>query len=247
MSVPEVISSRHARSGRRALLIWGAVLVLSGSGIGAGGALLFHKPPPRIEPKPISDAEPGPPDFSPGPIVSRMVRDLNLTPEQTQQVTAAWAQRLVAIKALRADMVVKLAAEHEKLRDAMKKTLTDVQFAQWDQRFEAMRSRVMPDGPPPRDFHHHGGPGEERDGLDGRGGGPGKMHGHGPGGPEGIEGRPLEGPDDRRPPLGSRGDFRRNDGPFTGPPAGQDASGPSQGNPQPASTAPGLQPPAQPK
>ena len=77
----------------------------------------------------------------------------------------AWRQ----LRRVRSDMVVKLAAEHEKLRSAMKKTLTDVQFAQWDQRFEAMRSRMMPDGPPPRDFHHHGGPGEEMNGADGHG------------------------------------------------------------------------------
>lgn len=237
MSTPEANSARRNRPGRSALLIWGAVLVLSGSGIGAGGALLFRKPPappPLVDVK--NEPDPGPPDFRAGPIVSHMSRELKLTPEQTEQVTAAYSQSLAAIKTLRADMVVKLTAEHEKLRAAMKKTLTDAQFTQWDQRFEAMRSRMMPDAPPWHDFHHHGGPGGEMEGPDGHGrgpgpGGPGMMHWRGPGGSDDSEAHPGDGPDAHQVPPGPPGGQFRNDGGTAGPRGDQGDHWPRKGEP----------------
>jgi len=249
MSTPQLIPSPRDPSGRRALLIWGAVLVLSGSGIGAGSALLLQKPvppPPAVGPKP--EPEPGVPNFSPAPIVSQMTRDLGLTSEQAQQVTAAYTQSLSAIRALRADMIVKLNAEHEKLRAEMKKTLTDAQFADWNHHFEAMRSRLMPDAPPWREFHHHehGGPGAEMRGPDGHGRWMGEgMNGDGPGPQNGPEGRPQPGPGEPPFPRPGPGQF---DGDTGGPP-GPDAPGlqqkdraPQNQDEQPNPPAAGNQP-----
>ena len=229
MSTPQLIPPPRDLSGRRALLIWGAVLVLSGSGIGAGSALLFQRPappPPIIQPRP--ESEPGVPNFSPAPIVSQMSHELNLTSDQTEQVTAAYTQSLSAIRALRADMIVKLNAEHEKLRAAMKKTLTDAQFADWDRHFEAMRTRFMPDAPPWREFHHHdhGGPGGEMRGPDGHGRWMGEgLNGDGPG--------PQNGPDSRsRPGQGGPPFPRPGPGQFDGndsaPPRSDAPGGPQK-------------------
>jgi hypothetical protein len=151
--IPDPIVAPRRRYGGFVLMLWGAALFVGGIGIGVGSTLLIHRPPP---PPPVTAPPPPPgmPDFRPGPIVEQMTRELKLTSDQTKQVTDAYAQRLEAIKSLRSDMVVKLSAQHETLRDAMKKILTEAQFAQWDQNFEAMRSRLMPDAPPwrrPRD------------------------------------------------------------------------------------------------
>jgi hypothetical protein len=252
---------RPDRTARRALFIWGAVLVISGTGIGAGGALLFKKPPlppaDAISPNP-GDTGPGIPNYDPRPIVAHMTRELNLTPDQTRQVTEAYAQSLAAIKTLRSDMIVKLTAEHDKLRVAMKKTLTDEQYAQWDQHFEAMRSRMMPDAPPWHGFGHphpgddmrwdhgpgggmpdmhdrQGPPGEEVDPLHfgprgGVGGGPGGGQDGGPGGP-GFD------PEHRGPRFGGEEDRG-------GPPPQDREERPGQPEPQngPSPQAPVTQP-----
>jgi hypothetical protein len=248
MSTPQVIPPQRDRSSRRALLIWGAVLVLSGSGIGAGSALLFQKPappPPMVQPKP--EPEPGVPNFSPAPIVSQMTRDLSLTTEQAQQVTAAYTQSLTAIRALRADMIVKLDAEHEKLRAAMKKTLTDAQFAEWDHHFEAMRTRLMPDAPPWREFHHHdhGGPGGEMRGPDGHGRWMEGMNGNGPGAQDGPDGRPQPGEGEPPFPRPGPGRFDGNGGgqPGLDAPGGpQKDRSPQNQDEQPNPAAAGNQP-----
>jgi hypothetical protein len=224
------------RSSRRALLIWGAVLVLSGSGIGAGSALLFQKPPPPPPIQPQGEPAPGVPNFSPAPIVSQMSHELNLTSQQTEQVTTAYTQSLSAIRALRADMIVKLNSEHEKLRAAMKKTLTDQQFSEWDRHFEAVRTRFMPDAPPPWDhFHHHdrGGPGPDMRGPEGREEWMGRgMRGDGPNPPVGPEGRPEPDPNDRiPPPPGGRAFGGNDDGRPDGP---GDSGGPGESPPPPA-------------
>jgi Spy/CpxP family protein refolding chaperone len=198
-TTPETIIIPPRRRGRGVLLLWGAALLLGGIGIGVGGTLLLHPRPPAPPPPP---PPPGVPDFRPGPIVQQMTRALNLTPDQNKQVTDAYAQRLAAIKSLRGDMVIKLSAEHEKLREAMKQILTPVQFAQWDQSFEAMRSRLMPDAPPFR--------------------GPQGPDGRGP-----LMGRPLP-PDDPLglgPGRGPRGEPPGGPG-LDGPGGGENGPGP---------------------
>lgn len=242
---------RPDRSLRRTLFVWGTILVLSGTGIGAGGALWLKKPP--APPPTGGPGNPGPeiPNYDPKPIVSHMTRELNLTPDQEQQVTAAYAESLAAIKTLRSDMIVKLTAEHDKLRAAMKKTLTDVQYAQWDQHFEAMRSRMMPDAPPPRGFGHPH-PGDDMGGPGPRGPMPGMMGHRGP--PGSDEGDPEHrGPRDGRP--GGPGDAggpgfdpehrgpRFQDGPGGAPPQGADGS---PGRPEPQDGPPARTPATQP-
>jgi hypothetical protein len=245
---PQPAPIRPDRSGRRALLIWGMILVISGTGIGAGGALLLRKPPP---PPPITDGSPGDPgpgvpNFDAGPIVQHMTRELNLTPDQAQQVKDAYGQSLTAVKALRADMIIKLTAEHEKLRAAMKKTLTDEQYARWDQRFEAMRTRMMPDAPPPRGFGHPH-PGDDMRGPDGHGG-PGMNH-RGPGG-GGEQDDPLHlgpgsGPDGRGgPPFDPEHRGPRFQGGQEGPPPQGRGAGPDQ--PEPRDGPPPPRPATQP-
>jgi hypothetical protein len=197
-------------------MLWGAALLLGGMGIGVGGTLLVRHPPP---PPPF-----GPPGFggTPGlgdaglrvePLMRQMKHDLQLTNDQATQVEAALSASLDAIKALRSQTVVQLSADHEKLRDQLKKILTPEQFADWSMQYENARSRLMPDGPP------LGGPlgGPRRGEMGGPPNGPGGPPGPGPwGGPlgrfEGPPGAPGSGPGgppDEQPPQEQR--------PTTGP------------------------------
>jgi hypothetical protein len=191
-------------------MLWGAALLLAGMGIGVGGTLLIRHPPP---PPPL-----GPPGFGgPGlgdaglrvePLMRQMKRDLQLTDDQAKEVQAAFSASLDAIKALRSQTIVQLSAEHEKLRDALKKVLTPEQFAQWTMQYENARARFMPDGPPlgrppPR--------GPARGGM----GGPGGEFGGPPGPPPDGSG-PWGGPPGGPPPEGAP-----QDRPPASAPAGQ--------------------------
>jgi Spy/CpxP family protein refolding chaperone len=183
-------------------MLWGAALLLGGMGIGVGGTLLVRHPPP---PPPF-----GPPGFAGGPglgdaglrvepLMRQMKHDLQLTNDQATQVEAALSASLDAIKALRSQTVVQLSADHEKLRDQLKKILTPEQFADWSMQYENARSRLMPDGPP------LGGPlggprrGEMGGPPNGPGGGPPGRPGPWGGPPGGPEGGPPGGPPDERP------------------------------------------------
>lgn len=208
MTTPPTQPITVQRAGTSALMVWGAVLLVAGAGIGAGATMLLHRRPPPPPPLRLGDGlRFSDADLRVKPFVQEMRHDLGLNDDQTKAVEAAYTSGLDAIKALRSQTMVQLTAEHEKLRAALKKALTDVQFAEWDQRFETARAQFMPDGPP---MGPPEGPGRWRDG-----GRPGEMGDGGPGGPGGFMG----GPPPRRPPHG----------PPDGPPPGEGDEGPPMG------------------
>jgi hypothetical protein len=184
---PPVILPPRQSAGTIALLLWGAILIVSGIGIGVGGMLLL-RPPPQA----AARNETAPPPFRPGPFVEEMRHDLNLSDQQAHAVGDAYKVTLDAVKNLRDNMLVQLTAEHEKLRQSLRQILNEQQFAQWEQRFESKRRELMPNAPPlPRE--------ERAPGPSDRQNGPPERE---PGLPDRAPPPPDQqnGPPDRRPP-----------------------------------------------
>src|ERR1700722_11102618 len=74
---PVVIPDRKSN---RALLLWGATLIVAGMGIGAGAAMLLHPRPPRPlagQMPPLLD-----PRFRVEPLIRQMTHDLDLNSDQ---------------------------------------------------------------------------------------------------------------------------------------------------------------------
>jgi hypothetical protein len=102
-------------------------------------------------------------------------------------VRQIYKDRQDALHAIRQKMGPELKSEYDKLDQQMKGVLTSAQYQRWAERFQSVRSRMLP--PPP--------PGE---------GGPDRWRGPpmGPGGPggPGPDDRPPNGPPDGMPPPG---------------------------------------------
>ena len=181
------------------LVLLGLVILVCGTAIGAGAAVLWLK-----------DRLAGPP--RPERATPEIVRDLrsryDLTEEQARRVGDIMQRRMEALEAIRRDAEEKFQAEHEKLRAEMKSVLTPDQYERWLAHFESLRAR--PPGPPP------GGPGRPpmkgRPGPDtgdrvqpGRpprpGQGPPPGQGPAPGQGPGPGGRPGPGPAAKGGPL----------------------------------------------
>ena len=146
-------------------------------------------------------------------------KDLPLTDAQTPQITSIYQKRFAALQDIRKDMLPKLKAEYDGLRNDVQKVLTPAQFACWDQRFEDARNRMMPHSRP--DDHKHLG-----------------HEGFGP--HDGPHDGPLNGPHDGLPPG-------RNGPPgFDGPPPGlngqsrPDGPLPDRDSPRPPAPPPGA-------
>ncbi|MBE3099561.1 MAG: hypothetical protein IMZ44_20785 [Planctomycetes bacterium] len=124
------------------LVLLGLVILVCGTAIGGGAAVLWLK-----------DRLAGPP--RPDRATPEIVRDLrsryDLTEEQARRVGGIMQHRMEALEAIRRDAEEKFEAEHEKLRGEMKAVLTPEQYEQWVAHFDSLRRR--PPGPPP------GGPG----------------------------------------------------------------------------------------
>lgn len=142
------LAKRLAR--RRALRAVLLSVVIFGAGglTGWGAAHLMHQPGRAGG----GDAlRPDPPVQE---IVQRMQEELLLSADQSRQIGDIYATRFAALKAIRQTMGPKLKQEYDTLRTDVQKVLTPAQFAKWDQRFEQVRSRMLPPdragGPPPR-------------------------------------------------------------------------------------------------
>ena len=160
-------------------LMLAAVIFLCGGAAGSGLALLLHRPPPMS-----MEMAPEPPVND---LVDRLRDELLLSDDQVKQVRQIYKDRQDALHAIRQKMGPELKSEYDKLDQQMKGVLTSAQYQRWAERFQSVRSRMLP--PPP--------PGE---------GGPDRWRGPpmGPGGPggPGPDDRPPNGPPDGMPPPG---------------------------------------------
>lgn len=156
---PPIILPPRQSAGTIALLLWGAILIVSGIGIGVGGMLLL-----RPRPQPVARDETARPPFRPGPFVEQMRHDLNLSDRQAHAVGDAYKVTLDAVKKLRDNMLMQLTTEHEKLRQSLRQILNEQQFAQWEQRYESKRRELMPNAPPPPREERGGGPSDRQNG-----------------------------------------------------------------------------------
>jgi hypothetical protein len=159
-----------------------AVIFLCGGAAGWGLAHLLHRPPPMS-----MEMTPEPPVNE---LVDRLRNELLLTDDQVKQVRQIYKEREEALKAIRQKMGPELKSEYDKLDQQMKGVLTSAQYQRWAERFQMVRSRMLP--PPPGE------------------GGPDRWHGppmgpQGPGGPGPDDhprhgDRPQNGPPDLPPP-----------------------------------------------
>jgi hypothetical protein len=91
--------------------------------------------------------EPPPPRVN--DMVSRLRDELLLSDDQARQVKDIYQQRNDALQAIRENMGPQLKAQYDRLNDQMKQVLNPAQFQRWHERFEDVRSRMLPP-PPPR-------------------------------------------------------------------------------------------------
>jgi hypothetical protein len=151
------------------LLALTVIIFVCGGAAGWGVGILLRRPPGM------------PMGFGPEPPLDGMVQQLReellLSDDQAAQVRQIYQQREDALKAIRQKMEPELKSEYDKLDEQMKGVLNSAQYQRWSERFQSVRSRMLPPPPPP--------------------GGPGLGRMPGPGGPDD---RPDHGPPDGMPP-----------------------------------------------
>jgi hypothetical protein len=151
-------------------LMLAAVIFLCGGAAGWGLAHLFHRPLPMS-----MELAPEPPVND---LVDRLRDELLLSDDQVKQVRQIYQQRQDALNAIRQKMGPELKSEYDKLDQQMKGVLNSAQYQRWADRFQKVRSRMLPPPPPP--------PGE---------GGTDRWHGPPMGPPPDGPGGPPPGPD----------------------------------------------------
>lgn len=225
------------------IVVLGLVILVCGSVIGAGTAVLWLKPylPP---PPPAAGA--------PERIAGEMRARYDLNEEQARKVREIMQRSIEVMEAIHRDAQEKSEVEREKLRGEMKAVLTPEQFAQWLAQFERLGARRGPPGGP-GGGPGGGPPGQGRPGMGRQGPGqypqPGLPPGQGPGGGRpGMGGGPGPGQGPLPPGKG------RGPGPEGGPmrplpPEGRRASpgGPQPGEAGPRNPQPPVTPPAEPE
>ena len=154
-------------------LLMGAVLLVCGVVIGAGGTVLVVKN--RMD-------QPGsaPEQFN-RRLTERMTRDLDLTPEQSKQIRAVFDGHRDEMKSIREGVDEQMNVLRESMREEMSVILTPDQLSQWERRAKEYDRRGQDN-----DGRRDGGRDRDRDRLDG------------PPPPRDDERRPPEG--DRPPP-----------------------------------------------
>jgi hypothetical protein len=101
-------------------------------------------------------------------LVDRLRDELLLSDDQVKQVRQIYQERQEALNAIRQKMEPELKAQYDKLDEQMKGVLTPEQYQRWAERFQNIRSRMLPPPPPPGE------------------GGPDHWHGPMPMGPGGV-------------------------------------------------------------
>jgi len=205
------------RSSTALLLAVGLAIVISGALIGAAATVLvLHG---RIAPPPMAGARTA-------EIITSDLRDrFGLTDAQAKTVQEIMAKRLEGIEKIRQEAQEKVRAQHDQLRDEMKKVLTPEQFNRWREQLDALR---------PPQFGPQGSPGGGPGGPQPKGGPAGRPPQWNPQG----QGNPQPGGpgNARRPGPGGAGEA----GP---PPPGNRPENPPPGGPQGRGPGPGLRPP----
>jgi EF hand len=127
--VAEGTSTKPHRKTRPVLLL-GAVLLVSGIVIGAGGAmLLMHNRPARR----------GYRSFNSSDIAARIAKECGLDEAKTKEVEAVVERNMTDLKAIRQDVSKRMSVVHERLRADLKQVLTPEQYEKWNKHFEKMR------------------------------------------------------------------------------------------------------------
>jgi len=137
------------RRRRLAKMIALAAIIFAGGGATGWGVAMLHRPPPPMF------GEPPAPRVS--DMVARLRDELLLSDDQARQVKEIYQQRNDALQAIREKMGPQLKAEYDKLNEQMKQVLNPAQFQRWHERFQDVRSRMLPP-PPPRGPGGPGGP-----------------------------------------------------------------------------------------
>jgi hypothetical protein len=117
-----------------------AAIIFAGGGATGWGVAILHRPPPPMF------GEPPTPRVN--DMVSRLRDELLLSDDQAKQVKEIYQQRNDALQAIREKMGPQLKAEYDKLNEQMKQVLNPAQFQRWHERFEDVRGRMLPPGPP---------------------------------------------------------------------------------------------------
>ena len=118
------------------------VAVVFLSGLVIGGALtpfLIHRFGPAFFPRPSE---------MPRRLTEEMRRDLDLTDEQTQEIRAVLDREHEKIEALRADVDSRVEQMMDAFRADIIALLTPEQAERWTRRFDEMRRKQPPFGPP---------------------------------------------------------------------------------------------------
>lgn len=186
-------------------LLMGAVLLVCGVVIGAGGTVLVVKN--RMD-------QPGsaPEQFN-RRLTERMTRDLDLTPEQSKQIRAVFDGHREEMKSIREGVDEQMNALRETMRDEVSEILSPEQLSQWESRVKEYDRRG-----PDHDRRRDGGRDRDGDRFDGpppphlRDGRPPPRHDGREGNrdgrrppPDGQNSTPPPPRDDeRRPPEGER-------------------------------------------
>ena len=113
----------------------GALILLFGIAIGAGGARVLEGRKSRHRPR---DRE-----KFPAHIASRLQADLGLTDEQAEKIKAIYAKQLDAMHEMRQEILPKVKVHHEQLRTEIKAVLTPEQFTKWEEGFNALCRKMM--------------------------------------------------------------------------------------------------------
>lgn len=116
-------------------MLLGAVILLSGIGIGVGGVMFWLGRTAGPEGWPGRDGQ------TAESITNRIARVCQLDDRQRDEVRRIVARQLEALKGIRQEMAEKVLAEHKALREEIKQVLTPEQFKRWTQHMDRVRAR----------------------------------------------------------------------------------------------------------
>jgi len=133
-------------------VLFSLLTLLSGIIIGSGVTLMTAD---RFKSKPVP---PGP-EYLSGRMISHLVRELNLSPEQQQQLDPIVKQHMEAMDKIRQEARPQIAEEIKQMNDAIMALLDEGQQQIWNDKIQRMQDNF------PR-MGQHRGPGSPRDRSD---------------------------------------------------------------------------------
>ena len=133
-------------TGKRPLkpVVFSVLTLISGIVIGAGLTLLFKKPTPKIPPGP---------EFMSSRMLERIIYELQLPPEQAEQLKPIIRKHMTALDQIRGSVRVKVSEEIKQMNEEILSVLQPPQKQMWEERmqrlqdhFTNMRQRRGPGG-----------------------------------------------------------------------------------------------------